>query len=108
MNEEQLLKAIGQMMDEKLEPIHDRLSRVEATLENQVLPAIQLLAEGQQNILEHIDEKITSRTEELEDRIDALEAITKNNTREIRKLKKSTVNKKGSSRQATPFFLTFF
>lgn len=89
MNEEQLLKAIGQMMDEKLEPIHDRLSRVEATLENQVLPAIQLLAEGQQNILEHIDEKITSRTEELEDRIDALEAITKNNTREIRNLKKA-------------------
>lgn len=74
MNEQELLQAIRSIVKEEVAPINDRLSRVESTLENRVLPAIQLLAEGQQNILEHIEEKVTSKYEELDDRVTALEA----------------------------------
>ena len=74
MNEEQLLKAMQTMIETAIAPILEEVHRTNLTLENEIRPAIQLLAEGQQNILEHIDEKITSKYEELDDRVTALEA----------------------------------
>ena len=61
-------------INKRLDKIEDRTSRIESTIENTLVPAIQLLAEGQQNILEHIEEKVTSKYEELDDRVTALEA----------------------------------
>ena len=98
MTDKELLEAIGQMMDAKLTPINEhletmdqrletmdrRLIRVEATLDHEIKPAIRLLAEGHENILEHIDEKIADRTDKLEWRLEALETIVRQHLREAK------------------------
>ena len=78
------MQALRTMMEEVVAPIKedvkelkDGLHKTNLILENEIRPAIQLLAEGQQNILEHIDEKVTSKYEELDNRVTALETAYK-------------------------------
>ena len=41
MTDNELLLAISSMLDKKLEPINDRLKRIELTQENDILPRVQ-------------------------------------------------------------------
>lgn len=41
MTDNELLLAISSMLDKKLEPINDRLKRIELTQENDILPRLQ-------------------------------------------------------------------
>lgn len=41
MTDNELLLAISNMLDKKLEPINDRLKRIELTQENDILPRLQ-------------------------------------------------------------------
>jgi len=41
MSDNELLLAISDMMDKKLTPVNDRLSRIELTLENDLKPRLQ-------------------------------------------------------------------
>ena len=41
MTDNALLLAISSMLDKKLEPINDRLKRIELTQENDILPRVQ-------------------------------------------------------------------
>lgn len=82
MTDQELLQAIRTIVREETTPI-----RLE--LENNVYPAIQKLAEGQENILEHIDNKVTSRTEDLQSQLDILRAAVKQHSTDIRELKKA-------------------
>ena len=112
MTEQELLQAIGQMMEEKLAPVNgrldgidkrldgiderlngiderldgidERLIRVEASLDHEIRPAIQLLAEGHALILERLDDKIDAKTEKLEWRVDAIEEVLKQHLREAK------------------------
>ena len=43
MSDDELLIAISNMMDSKLKPIENRLKRMEATVENNMLPRMQNL-----------------------------------------------------------------
>ena len=43
MTNNELLLAISNMMDIKLKPVHDRLDKIELTLENNVLPRLEKL-----------------------------------------------------------------
>jgi len=86
----QLISAIGQMMDEKLEPIkqnissiNQRLTSVELTIENDVKKNVQLLAEGhtglangQEKIINRLD-KLEEKTDEIQDTVSVLKIVTK-------------------------------
>ncbi|MBP3702529.1 MAG: hypothetical protein J6I65_01970 [Lachnospiraceae bacterium] len=41
MTDNELLLAISSMLDKKVEPINDRLKRIELTQENEILPQLQ-------------------------------------------------------------------
>ena len=86
---------LSQMKDElsrmkgELFRMNDELFRVGAVLDNEVKPAIQLLAEGHENILEHMDQHIAEHTEPIELRVEALEVVTKRLNREMKELKRA-------------------
>ena len=71
-------------IDERLDGIDERLIRVEASLDHEIRPAIQLLAEGHALILERLDDKIDAKTEKLEWRVDAIEEVLKQHLREAK------------------------
>lgn len=118
MVDQELLQAIGAMMDQKIAPIYTRLDKLEedileikvtqdnvvipkiqvletevleikVTQEGVVLPKIELLAEGHENIVEHIQEKIDARADKLQDSIDVLEIAVKYHSKDINELKKA-------------------
>lgn len=85
------LLAIRDIMREELQPINSRLDRVESRLdrielsiENEIKPAIRLLAEGQQNILEHMPRQ--EQLDRLEERMDASEAAIREHSRILHEL----------------------
>lgn len=41
MSNNELLLAISNIMDIKLKPVHDRLDKIELTLENNILPRLK-------------------------------------------------------------------
>lgn len=59
------------------------------TIEHQIMPAIQKLAEGHEMILERIDNKIERRTEQLQDQLDVHQAAIMRINREMQELKKA-------------------
>lgn len=101
-NEEKILAMLEKMNDtveklnttveahgEALTQMQEDITGIKLHLELNVDKQLKLLSEGQANILEHIDDKITERTESLQDQIDVLRAATMQNSREIRALKKA-------------------
>ena len=89
MTDQELLEAIRSIVKAEQAEMKDELFRVGALLDNEVKPAIQLLAEGHMNILEHMDQHITEHTEPIELRVEALEAVTKRLGREMKELKRA-------------------
>lgn len=87
-NEEKILAMLTQMQEDQKQMRED-ITGIKLRLELNVDKQLKLLSEGQSNILEHIDDKITERTESLQDQIDVLRAATMQNSREIRALKKA-------------------
>lgn len=87
-NEEKILEMLTQMQEEQ-KHMREDITGIKLRLELNVDKQLKLLSEGQANILEHIDEKVTERTESLQDQIDVLRAATMQNSREIRALKKA-------------------
>lgn len=85
-NEEKILEMLTQMQDEQKQ-IREDITGIKLHLELNVGKQLKLLSEGQANILEHIDEKVTDRTESLQDQIDVLRAATMQNSRDIEALK---------------------
>lgn len=87
-NEEKILAMLTQMQEDQKQMRED-ITGIKLHLELNVDKQLKLLSEGQANILEHIDEKVTERTESLQDQIDVLRAATMQNSRDIRALKKA-------------------
>lgn len=85
-NEEKILAMLTQMQEEQKQMRAD-ITGIKLYLELNVDKQLKLLSEGQANILEHIDEKVTDRTESLQDQIDVLRAATMQNSRDIEVLK---------------------
>lgn len=85
-NEEKILEMLTQMQEEQKHMLED-ITGIKLRLELNVDKQLKLLSEGQANILEHIDEKVTDRTESLQDQIDVLRAATMKNSRDIEALK---------------------
>ena len=85
-NEEKILEMLTQMQEEQ-KHMREDITGIKLRLELNVDKQLKLLSEGQANILEHIDEKVTDRTESLQDQIDVLLAATMQNSRDIEALK---------------------
>ena len=87
------LQAIGELIDNKLEPIrdelgsvkgqlgevHTRLVSVELTQENKILPSIQLLAEGHGALVEAIKplQPLPEKMDELQETVAVLKYVFK-------------------------------
>lgn len=89
MNNEEKILAMLTQMQENQKQMREDITGIKLHLELNVDKQLKLLSEGQANILEHIDEKVTERTESLQDQIDVLRAATMQNSRDIRALKKA-------------------
>ena len=97
MLEKQDLQAIAELIDGKLNDLEERIdgklaqqkteimNEVKVLIENEVTPKFNLLAEGQQAILEQLAPK--SRLENLEDEVNLLKIVIKQMNEEINALK---------------------
>ena len=85
-NEEKILEMLTQMQEEQ-KHMREDITGIKLRLELNVDKQLKLLSEGQANILEHIDEKVTDRTESLPGQTDVLRAATMQNSRDIEALK---------------------
>ena len=76
------------MLDEKdLQTIDELFAhRLNVVLESAIMPKFNLLAEGQQTILETLTPK--NKTEELEEEIDFLKAVVRSQSQRIEALEK--------------------
>ena len=79
MNNNELLLALSDLLDKKLEPIHNRLEKIESIIENNILPRLE-------RIETTIDHVILPRLKKVED------AIENDITPRLKKLELSTEN----------------
>ena len=99
-NEEKILDLLGQItarldkVDSRLDRLEENqadmqttLTQVAITQENIVLPRLQALYEGQQNLRDTLAPK--SRVEALEDEVALLKAAVRSHSRDIAELKKA-------------------
>ena len=103
MIDKDMLEAIGQMMDARLEPINGRLdamgkdlaevkqrvTKIEVTQEQVTNKNIQLLMEahtGTRDKLEKLD-KVAEDVEEIKVKVSALESVTRDNTSQIKDIR---------------------
>lgn len=84
MLDEKDLQSIVKLMDQQKKDI---IREVSVLIENEVTPKFNLLAEGQQTILETLAPK--SRVDELEDEVKFLKSIVRQMNEDIQKLKKA-------------------
>lgn len=88
MADQEMLRAIGQMMDEKLATQKAEISHeTQLMMENVFMPRFNLLAENQQIILEKL--KGLDDLEVMDTRITALEAMVKKINRELKEFKQA-------------------
>ena len=67
--------------------VTEEAAKTNLTIENEIKPQINLLAEGQSTLLAKLAPR--SEVEELKEKVEFLEAIVRANTREIEALKKA-------------------
>lgn len=72
---------------EKLGSLEQEVVKTNLTIENEIKPQINLLAEGQSTLLAKLAPR--SEVETLKDKVEFLEAVVRANTREIEALKKA-------------------
>ena len=85
-NEEKILQMLAEMRAEQA-GIRDLLQKVAVTQEAVVLPRLDLLAEGHQNLLDTLAPK--SRVDELAADVDTLKPVVRLLTHDVAELKKA-------------------
>lgn len=63
------------------------IKKINLTLENEVVPQLRALAEGQKTILESVTPK--SRVDQLEEEVDFLKTVIRSLSRDVAELKKA-------------------
>lgn len=99
MNDSEMLQAILDKvtsMDARLGVVESDMAdmktditKINVTLENDVMTQLKLLGEGQQMVIEKFAklDKVAEDVEEIKVKVTALEAVTKDNTAQIRDLR---------------------
>lgn len=85
-NEEKILQILAEIKSEQTE-MRDLLQKVAVTQEAVVLPRLDLLAEGHQNLLDTLAPK--SRVDELAADVDTLKTVVRLLTHDVAELKKA-------------------
>ena len=85
-NEEKILQILAEIKSEQTE-MRDLLQKVAVTQEAVVLPRLDLLAEGHQNLLDTLAPK--SRMDELAADVDTLKTVVRLLTHDVAELKKA-------------------
>ena len=85
-NEEKILQILAEIKSEQTE-MGDLLQKVAVTQEAVVLPRLDLLAEGHQNLLDTLAPK--SRVDELAADVDTLKTVVRLLTHDVAELKKA-------------------
>lgn len=85
-NEEKILQMLEQH-GKMLEEMSTLLEKVSVTQEGVVLPRLELLAEGHQNLLDTLAPK--ARVEALEEEVDTLKTVVRLLTHDVAELKKA-------------------
>ena len=85
-NEEKILQSLAEIKSEQTE-MRDLLQKVAVTQEAVVLPRLDLLAEGHQNLLDTLAPK--SRVDELAADVDTLKTVVRLLTHDVAELKKA-------------------
>ena len=85
-NEEKILQILAEMRAEQAE-MRDLLQKVAVTQEAVILPRLDLLAEGHQNLLDTLAPK--DRVETLEEEVDTLKTVVRLLTHDVAELKKA-------------------
>lgn len=83
----QTSRMMGAMEAQKKEILRETASSTRVLIESSIMPKFNLLAEGQQTLLETLAPK--SRVEELEEEVDFLKSIIKLHSEQIAELKKA-------------------
>lgn len=90
MNNEEKILSLLEKHSEMLSQQAHEIVKINVTLENQIVPQIQALAEGQGVILEKLDALASkSRVETLEDEVAFLKEVVRMHTAQINELKKA-------------------
>ena len=76
-----------QTMQSDIQDLKTRVVKIELGIENEIVPSIKLLAEGQQSILEMLTPK--SEMEELKEEVEFLKSVVRLHAKEINELKKA-------------------
>ena len=87
-----MLEAIGQLLapiTDRLDKIDQRTTKIEITLENDIKTRLQLLTEGQQGMNDKFRklDLVAEDVEEIKHKVTALEAVTKDNTSQIKDIR---------------------
>ena len=75
------------MILEKLEKLESEVVKTNLTIENEVKPQINLLAEGQSTLLSKLAPR--SEVEDLREEVEFLKSVVRTHEREIQELKKA-------------------
>ncbi|MGX8702031.1 hypothetical protein [Caproiciproducens sp.] len=86
MNDNELLQAISEMMDKKLEPIQQDITKIKVFLENDIDKKLSALFEGHQLNTEKLND-IGETVDDIDAAMIAVDIVTKANIKEINKLK---------------------
>lgn len=93
MNDNELLQAISEMMDKKLEPIKQDISKlkdgqlkINITIENDIGKKLSALFDGHQLNTQKIDH-ISETVDDIDASITAVDIVTRANIKEINKIK---------------------
>lgn len=86
MENDELLQAISEMMDKKLEPIQQEITKINVTLENDIGQKLSALFDGHQLDTEKIDH-ISETVDAMNNAYAATDIVARVNSAEINKLK---------------------
>ena len=91
MDDAELLEAMRQIVREEttelLKPIKEELNEIRVIVDVDLRRDVRLLSEGHEAILNQLP--VSSKAEDLEDRLSAVEVAVKTHSRDIRELKRA-------------------
>ena len=92
MDDREILQAILEKvtgLESDMSGVKTEISKINMTLEHDVSKQLKLLGEGQQTVIDKFQklDQVAEDVEEIKAKVTALEAVTKDNTSQIRELK---------------------
>lgn len=85
MSDNEFLLAISDMMDKKLQPINERLKRIELTQENEILPRLQTIESCYTDTYKRYQSGI-AQIEAMQIDIDVMKSVIREHSEKLQKI----------------------